>query len=319
MKIIFLGTTAGVPTAERGHSAIAIKYQDETLLFDCGEGAQRQLIKAKISFMKIAKILISHLHADHFLGLPGLIQSMSFLGREKTLTIYGPEGTESVVESLLKLGYYTLKFPVETKELRPGEIIECNNYKIFTQSTQHTVPTIAYAFQENQRPGKFDVEKALGLGIKPGPMFRKLQLGHSVQTKDGKTIKSEEVLGPPRRGRKIIYSSDTRPLLSIVDFAREADVLIHEATFADDLNERASETGHSTFGEAIEIAKQAQVKYLILTHISPRYENEDIEKFQLDIRKKFENAIIARDMMVIEIPLYKEIKINFFSNYLNKR
>lgn len=309
MRIVFLGTTAGVPTAERGHSAIAIKYSGETLLFDCGEGTQRQLIKAKISFMKITKIFISHFHADHFLGLPGLIQSMSFLGRKNPLVVYGPDGTKTLVESLLKLGYYTLQFLVEAKELKPDGVVEGNNYRILTHSSDHLVPTLAYCFQEKERPGKFDVAKASKLGIPPGPMFRKLQLGHTITTKNGKIVKPEEIIGPPQEGRKIVYISDSRPSHSIIKFANGADILIHEATFADDLNNRAYETGHSTVSGAAEIAKQAQVKQLILTHISPRYEEPDLEKFQLQARKIFENTIIAKDLMIVELTPRKEINI----------
>ncbi len=301
MKLIFLGTGGSMPTAERGLAAIAIKRGGELLLFDCGEGTQRQMVRAGISPLKLDAVFLTHFHGDHFLGLPGLVQTMSLMDRERKLEIYGPSGTETRVGALLRIPLYTLRFEVDVQELKPGQELRRRGYSIRTCELDHNVPGIAYALIEDQRPGRFDPEKAQELGVKPGPDFSRLQAGEEVKVSGGKVVKPEQVMGPPRLGRKIVYADDTRPSERVVELARDADVLIHDCTLSDDLEERALESGHSTPKLAAEIAKKASVRKLILVHMSPRYPNTS--ELLGQAKKVFSNSIVAHDLMELEVKL----------------
>ncbi len=299
MELIFLGTSSALPTKDRNHSAVALKAFGEIILLDCGEGTQRQMTRARVSPMKINKILITHFHGDHFLGLPGLIQSMAFRGRKNPIHIFGPVGTSKIINYIKNLGYFKLSFPIHTYELDSGLVIENGDYTISCCPTKHTIPNLAYSIEEKRSP-KFLLDKAAALGVKPGPDFGKLQAGIPVNLKD-KTILPEQVLGEKRKGRRIIYSGDTRPCTNMINFSYYADVLIHESTFDDSHQDKAVENGHSTASEASQIAKTAQVRQLILTHISTRYKDTDLlEKEALNI---FENSIIAQDLMRIKVKL----------------
>jgi ribonuclease Z len=301
MKLTFLGTGGSMPTAERGLAAIALKRGAELLLFDCGEGTQRQMVRAGISPLKLDVVFLTHFHGDHFLGLPGLVQTMSLMDRERKLEIYGPSGTETRVGALLRIPLYTLKFEVGVQELKPGQELRRRGYSIHTCELDHNVPGIAYALVEDERPGRFDPERAQGLGVKPGPDFSRLQAGEEVKVSGGKVVKPEQVMGPPRPGRKIVYADDTRPSERVVELARDADVLIHDCTLSDDLEERALESGHSTPKLAAEVVKKAGVRKLVLVHVSSRYSNTS--ELLEQAKKVFPNSVVAHDLMELKVKL----------------
>jgi len=301
MKLIFLGTGGSIPTPERGLPAIALKRERELLLFDCAEGTQRQMARAGVSPMRLDTIFITHLHGDHFLGLAGLVQTLSLMDRERELEIFCQKGEGNRIESYLQIPHYTLTFDLGVHELEPGEELRRRGYRILTAEADHNVPSLAYALVEDERPGKFYPDKAVALGVKAGPDFSRLKAGESVKLRDGSIIKPKQVMGPPRPGRKVVYTGDTRPSERIIELARGADVLIHDCTLADELAEKAAESAHSTPSEAAEVAKQADVKQLVLIHTSPRYEEDTILLEQA--KKIFPNTVVARDLMELEVPL----------------
>ncbi|MFO7619375.1 MAG: ribonuclease Z [Thermoplasmata archaeon] len=298
MKLVFLGTGGSWPSPERNVSAIAVKRGSEVLLFDCGEGTQRQLMKSTVSFMQVSKIFITHFHGDHFLGLPGLLQSMSLNDRKQELEIYGPEGCSDLIMTIMNLGYYNPSYPVSMNDVKPGDILEFEEYTVRVAEASHNVPAIFYALEENQRPGKFNKERALELGIPEGKLFSQLQSGMTVQHK-GKTFTPDMVLGPPRPGRKIVYTGDTKPCDSIIEMAKDCDVLIHDSTTALDLEEKANFYGHSSSRQAAEAAKKANAGMLFLTHISPRY--DEFEQLELDAKAVFENSLVASDFLEYDV------------------
>ena len=299
MQIVFLGTSGSWPTPKRNVSAIAIKRGPEVLLFDCGEGTQRQFMLSKLSFMQVARVFLTHFHGDHFLGLPGMVQSMSMNGREAPLEVYGPQGIERLVQELLSLGYFTPGFPVEARELRPGDAVDGGDYEVRAFEAAHTVPGLSYVLEERARPGRFNRERAEALGIPPGPLYSRLQDGQAV-TVLGRTFRPEDVLGLPRRGRKIVYTGDSMPSPTLVGMARGADVLIHDATSDAALEEKANRYGHSSSRQAAEIAKEAGVGLLVLTHLSPRY--EDPATLLADAKAVFGNVRVADDFAEIDVP-----------------
>lgn len=297
MEIIFLGTSSAVHSYTRNHPAIILKAFGETMLFDCGEGTQRQLIFAKVSPMKISKIFLSHYHGDHILGLPGLLQSMNFRGREKKLTIYGPKGLYDLKDSLFKLGYSKIEFPIEFIEIGSQTIESDEEYIIKSQHVNHNVPCLAYSVEELKKP-RFNREKAIELGVPVGPDFGRLHNGEEVEI-DGKIIKPEQVLGPPRKGNKITYSGDTTPCSEMVDFAKDSTILIHESTYMSEDADKAMENFHSTSADAAKIAKDSNSKELILTHFSTRYTQTD--GLLKEAKEIFENTKLAKDFMKIDI------------------
>ncbi len=299
LRVTFLGTGGTLPTPNRNPSAILVNRKGELMLFDCGEGTQQQMMRAKAG-MKLTSIFITHFHADHFLGIPGLIQTMSFNGRTEQLEIYGPQWTEHMVRLLIELGYYKLGFEINAHELKDGDVLDRGDYIIKAVATDHGIPSLGYVLEEKRRMGRFNREKALELGIPEGPMFSKLQKGKSV-TVHGRTISPAEVIGESRPGRKVVYSGDTRPCDSIAGESYGADLLIHDGTLADELKDWALETKHSTSGEAAFLAKKAKVKQLILTHISSRY-SENTGNLYLDAKNVFERVKIAEELMELEIP-----------------
>jgi len=300
LRVTFLGTGGTLPTPNRNPSAVLINREGDMILFDCGEGTQQQMMRAKTG-MKLTSIFITHFHADHFLGIPGLIQTMSFNGRTEPLDIYGPRWTKQLVRLLIELGYYKLGFQIKAHELEGGDVIDREGYSIKAVATDHGVPSLGYVLEEKTRTGRFNRERAIELGIPVGPMFSKLQRGEPV-TVNGRVIMPSEVIGPGRPGRKIIYTGDTRPCEPIARESTGADLLIHDGTLADELREWALETRHSTAGEAASLAKEANVRQLVLTHISSRY-SEDTGPLLRDAKKVFENVRIAQELMEIEIPL----------------
>lgn len=299
MKVIFLGTSASMPTSERNLSSVAIKRKGEIILFDCAEGTQRQMVRGRIGFRHPTRILLSHLHGDHVLGLPGLLQTMSLLGRERGLDVYGPVGTVDYIRAFTEtLGGPV--FPLRVHEIiKGGVIVESLEYMIEAVPSDHEEHSWALALVEVPRPGRFHPEKAEELGVPEGPLWGRLQRGEDVELEDGRLIKHSLIVGPPRRGRKIVYSGDTRPSDSIVELARDADILIHEATFDDSLEDRAQRDGHSTASQAAAVAAEARVDKLFLTHLSSRYPDPDLLLEQA--RKVFSNTIVAHDLMEVEV------------------
>lgn len=300
LRVTFLGTGGALPTKTRNPSSIMLNRDGELLLFDCGEGAQQQMMRAKTGMMAISSIFITHFHADHVLGIPGLLQTLSFHGREEPLDIYGPMWVEDFTRLVMALGYCKLKFEVRAHTLIPGEAIEKDDYFIVTAKGMHSVPSLAYAFVEKPRPGRFDRDRAIELGVPEGPLFSKLHNGESVEV-GGRVILPEDVVGEPRAGRKIVYSGDTRPCDEVIELSRGADLLIHDGTLAEEKLDWAKESLHSTAREAAEVALEANVSRLILTHISSRY-SDDTSVLLEEAKAVFENVEIASDLFELEIP-----------------
>ena len=302
LHVIFLGTGGSVPTVERSLPAMLVQRQGEQLMFDCGEGVQRQMVKAKVGFHKKIKIFVSHMHGDHVLGLPGLLQTMTLLDRQRKLEVYGPEGIKQFLESVRESLQFGLTFPVEIHEVYDaGVVCEEKEYKVEAVWSNHVVSGLAYAFVEKLRPGKFYPEKAMVLGVPEGELWSKLQHGDKIKLADGRVVRPEDVMGLPRKGRKIVYSGDTRPFKDFVKFAAGADLIVHEATFDDSLSEKAEVDGHSTPSQAGQQAKKAKAKKLVLNHISARY--ADAELLLEQAQKVFKETLVAEDFMVLELPL----------------
>ncbi|MGZ4911572.1 MAG: ribonuclease Z [Halobacteriota archaeon] len=297
LNVLFLGTGGSMPTVTRNLPAILIKRAGETILFDCGEGTQRQMMRCRTG-INISSIFITHWHADHFLGLPGLIHTMSFQNRTDKLEVYGPRWAG--VPSLFAL--INPRFEVDFIEVAAGDIIKKDSFCVRVFAVDHVPNACGYVFQEYERPGRFNRSKAEALGLQPGPLFKTLQKGKPVKVKNH-LIAPSDVIGPPRAGRKIVYTGDTRPYEGVVEAAQHADMLIHEATLADDLTEYADTVGHATASEAADIALRAQVEVLVLTHISSRYANA---KLLLDqAQQVFKDTIMAEDYLSIDVP-YKD-------------
>jgi len=255
-----------------------------------------------MGFNRKTKIFVTHMHGDHVLGLPGLLQTMSLLGRDKPLQVFGPKGIINFIEAMVSTVEFSLSFPIEACEVEDeGLITKTKEYEVHAAWAEHSVPCIAYALTEKLRAGKFHPEKAAALGVPKGPLWHKLQEGKKVKLPDGRIIKPQDVLDPPRLGRKIVVVGDTKPSNRIAKLARGADVLVHEATFAEELAERAEEDLHSTPAGAASVAKKAKVKRLVLTHISARY--GDTKVLLEEAKKVFQNVIVAEDFMKIELPL----------------
>ncbi|MEM0498829.1 MAG: ribonuclease Z [Methanothrix sp.] len=304
LQVIFLGTAGSLPTPDRSLPAILVNREGELLLFDCGEGTQRQMMIARTGMMRLSHIFLTHLHADHILGIPGLLETMAFQGREDPLVIAGPPRTARMVSILNGLGCCARDFEVRALELKPGDAVRMNGYTVKAIATQHSVPSLGYMLLEDMRPGRFNRERAIELGVPVGPMFGRLQRGESVEI-DGRVVRPEDVLGAPRPGRKIVYSGDTRPTREIEEASRNADLLIHDGALADDMLDWAVETKHTTAGEAAALAARAGVRRLVLTHISSRY-SEDTTPLLNDARKVFPETLIASDLMRLDVPLRDE-------------
>jgi ribonuclease Z len=300
LRVTFLGTGGTLPTPSRNPSAIAVNREGELILFDCGEGTQQQMMRAKTGMKNLTSIFLTHFHADHFLGIPGLLQTMSFQGRSGKLEIFGPKGVKALVSLLLSLGHFKMEFDVVARELEPDDEVRRKGYRIKAVKTSHGVLSMGYVLEEDPRKGRFDREKAISLGVPVGPLFSRLHSGKSVFI-HGREVKPEEVVGPPRPGRKIVYTGDTRPCESIVEAAKDADLLIHDGALSEELKEWALESMHSTAYEAAFIAKRASVSRLILTHISSRYA-DDATPLLEEARKIFKNTYIAEELMAVDVP-----------------
>lgn len=297
MHAVFLGTSGAVPTPERGLSATLVKRGSERVLVDCGEGTQRQLMRAGVGINQIGWVALTHLHADHYLGLPGMLKTWELWGREETVHIYGPKGLASMV-GLFKRIIGTTSFPVEYHQVEPGERIFMDGWSMEALATDHRVASVGWLFQEPERPGRFDAATAQALGVTPGPDFGALQRGQAVQGVLG-WVEPGQVLGPPRPGRKVVVTGDTRPCPAVARASQGADLLVHDATFAQEAAERARETYHSTAAEAAQLAKEAGVKLLALTHISFRHSAREL---LAEARAVSPNVVLPHDLDRIEIP-----------------
>ncbi|MFZ5624545.1 MAG: ribonuclease Z [Gemmatimonadota bacterium] len=300
LSVTFLGTSAAVPSPERNTSSIAVNREGELFLFDCGEGTQRQMMRFNTGF-SLREIFFSHYHADHFLGLTGLLRTLGLNDRQEPMTLYGPKGAERVLGQAVNLGIERTKFPVEIVELRAGDVLRRANYDIVAFETDHRADTVGYALVEHERLGRFDPQRARELGVPEGPLWGRLHRGETVTLEDGRSVRPEDLVGPSRPGRKVIYTGDTRPHPAVIEASRGADLLVHEATFTHDELPWARETGHSTARQAAEIAREAGVRQLALTHISPRY-SYDTSQLLAEAREVFPETVIARDGMTVDVP-----------------
>lgn len=300
LKVIALGTGSGVPTLKRNLACVALVRNGQIFLFDCGEAAQIQMRKARLHFSRVAAIFISHLHGDHLLGLMGILMSMEMEDRARPLRLFGPPGIAEYVSTLTRLHQTHLNFEVNIRELTAsGLVCDAPEYSVQCAPLDHRVFVLGYAFMEKDRPGAFNVEAAQRLGIPAGPLFGKLQRGERVILSDGTVVEPQQVLGATRRGRKVAYCTDTRPCPNAIELARDADLLIYEGTFDHSLVDRAREKGHSTVAQAAELARTAGAKRLLLTHISPRY--DDAALLQRQASAVFPDVIVAEDLLEVDV------------------
>jgi ribonuclease Z len=297
LDLVFLGTAATAPTPRRGLSSMMIRRGGERLLFDCGEGTQRQLMRS-VGLSEIDAIYITHLHSDHVLGLPGMLKTFNLRERAHPLLIAGPRGIGHLWK-ILRPVIGRQGFEVSVLEIEPGWADDRGEYVVEAFATDHSVPSVGWRLIEHDRPGVFDVETATKLGVKSGPDFGRLQRGESVTAGDGTVVHPEQVVGEPRLGRRIVYTGDTRACPTVRDAAIDATVLVHEATFCTDEKERAASTGHSTARDAALTAVASQVEMLVLTHLSSRYTARQIRE---EAQEVFPEALTARDYDIVEIP-----------------
>jgi ribonuclease Z len=298
LVVTFIGTAASVPTRARGTAATLIARGGERWLVDCGEGTQRQLLRSGLGLVDLDLILVTHLHGDHFLGLPGLIKTFGLRGRERPLRLVGPRGLCDLLDRLSVVIGRT-PFPLEIDETAAGEVHETAGARIEAFHTHHSVSSLGYAVVEDERPGAFDVDAARALGVPEGPLFGRLQRGETVTLETGAQIRPDQVLGPPRHGRLVVLAGDTRPCEATAAAAEGADLLIHEATFLDSDRDRAVETGHSTAREAALLAHAAGVEMLALTHLSSRFMPREA---RAEAGAAFPNVVVPRDFDQVELP-----------------
>ncbi len=292
LSVFFAGTAGSVPTAQRSLPALLVRRGGERLLFDCGEGTQRQLLRT-VGLPDIDEIFITHYHVDHWLGLPGLLKTLDLRDRERPLTVHGPAGLRELIGSMRR-AYGRLRYELSLHECEPGEVLARDGYGIAAFAVSHRVRALGYALVEDHRPGRFDPELAARLGVTPGPDFGRLQRGETVAG-----VEPEQVMGPARRGRKVVISGDTAPCETTAVAAHQADLLIHEATFIEEEAERAAQTAHSTAAQAAAIAREAEVVLLALTHLSTRYFGREVRE---EARAVFPNTVVPRDFDAIELP-----------------
>jgi ribonuclease Z len=298
LDVVFFGTSGSMPTADRAPTALMIRRGGERLLFDCAEGTQRQMLRSNVGLVDLREVFLTHYHADHYLGLPGMLKTFALRGREVPITIYGPPGLSDLFSSLRRI-FGKLTYPYELIELSPGDSITREDYRLVTFPVAHGVSSVGYALVEDDRPGRFDVETADSLGVPSGPERGQLQRGEPVTLADGRVVTPDQVLGEDRPGRTVVIAGDTAPAPSVVEAARGADLLVHEATFLEDERERARETAHSTALEAAELAREADVSMLALTHLSNRYFGPEAAR---EARAIFPETVVPRDFDIIELP-----------------
>jgi ribonuclease Z len=292
LSVFFAGTAGSVPTARRGLPAVLVRRGGDRLLFDCGEGTQRQLVRS-VGLVDLDEVYLTHFHADHWLGLPGLLKTLDLRGRERPLTINGPSGLRKLVDFGLRAAG-RVRFELELVELEPGRVLDRDGYRIASIEVVHRGQSLGYVLYEDERPGAFDPQAAIRHGLIPGPEFGLVQRGETVRD-----VTPEQVLGPPRPGRKLVMSGDTAPCERLAVASYQADLLVHEATFAAPELERAHETAHSTAAQAARLAADAEVRMLALTHLSTRY---PVGVLVEEARELFSNTVVPRDFDTIELP-----------------
>ena len=299
LDLVFLGTAGSMPTAQRSPAAILLRRGGDRLLFDCGEGTQRQLQRSALGLPDLEEIFLTHFHADHFLGLPGMLKTFALRGREETpLTVYGPTGLKELF-SRLRPFLGRLPYPLTLVELEPGERLDRSDHAIEPFAVEHGREALGYLLVEHDRPGRFDVAAADELGVPSGPERGRLQAGEPVSLPDGRVITPQQVLGETRPGRRVAIAGDTAPSPSTVQAAHRADVLVHEASFLAEEGDRARDTLHSTATEAAEVARLAQVRLLVLTHVTPRYFGPELAD---EARGTFAETVVPRDFDVVDVP-----------------
>jgi ribonuclease Z len=299
LSVLFLGTAGSMPTVQRAPASLLIRRGGDRILIDCGEGSQRQLLRS-VGLPDLEHVFLTHYHADHFLGLPGMLKTFTLRGREVPLTVHGPRGLQGLMSDLRRI-YGRLSYEVHVRELAPGEAVEFAGYRIGAYAAVHRTEALGYALVEDERPGRFDRERAARAGIPEGPLFGVLQRGEPVEL-DGRRVLPSEVMGTPRPGRKLVFSGDSEPCETTLAVAIEAELLVHDGTFSHEECERGRQTGHSTAREAAELARDANVSMLALTHLSSRYFGPVIEK---EAREVFASSVVPRDFDQIEVP-YRE-------------
>ncbi len=304
LTLRFLGTAASRPTVERNVSSIAVMREGETLLVDCGEGTQRQMMRYGISFA-LDDIFFTHMHTDHVLGVIGLTRTLQLQGRTDALRLWGPRGSARALRQATAFGGDRLTFPIEVLEVEPGTPIARDEYAILPYEVEHPGSVaVGYAIVEPERRGRFNPDLARELGVPEGPLWGQLHRGRTITLDDGRTVDPATLVGPTRPGRTVVITGDTRPCAATVDVAKGADLLVHEATFADDEADRARETGHSTAREAAQVARVAEVRRLALTHISARY-SRDARELEAQARQLFPECAVVRDGTELDVP-YRE-------------
>ncbi len=310
MQITFLGTSAGVPTRQRNVSSVALRLAQraEWWMFDCGEATQHQILRSDLKISQLRRIFITHLHGDHIFGLMGLLASYGMAGNSHSIDVYGPPGIEEYIGACTRYSETRFGYPIKVHTVGPGEVYKDEEFTVSCNLLRHRITAFGYRVSEQDRPGRFDVEKATALGIHPGPLYGRLKRGEEITLADGRRVNGAELCGPPVIGRKIVYCTDTTYCKTAVELARDADVLIHEATFSSQDTENARRSMHSTSVMAARVAHEACVKQLILTHLSPRYvpgnaiEPDDLLR---EARVIFPDTELAYDFMSFEIPRHQ--------------
>jgi ribonuclease Z len=297
LQLVFLGTSGATPTVDRGSPATLIVRGGERILVDCGEGTQRQLMRS-VGMAHIDTVLLTHLHGDHYLGLPGFLKTLSLGGREDPLQLFGPSGLYELLRDVERI-IGRPRFPFLVEEAKPGTVYEMPDYSVKAVATEHGMPGLAWCLEERSRLGVFHPETAVELGIKPGPDFGRLQRGETITTAEGRMVQPGEVMDEARAGRKIVITGDTRPTQAVIELALGASVLVHDSTFAETEKDRALETGHSTAKEAAEVAQAAGVTTLVLTHLSSRHNWKELRD---EARRVFPGALLPRDLDILRVP-----------------
>ncbi|MBU8907306.1 ribonuclease Z [Desertibacillus haloalkaliphilus] len=301
MEIHFLGTGAGVPSTGRNVSSIAIRFLQQNgsvWMIDCGEATQHQILRSPLKLSKLEKIFITHLHGDHIFGLPGLLGSRSFQGSTRPLTIYGPKGIKAFIDAALTVSGTYIAYPLSIVEVSEGgTLFTDEQVSVECVKLSHGIDNFGYRIQETDQPGALDTERLMSLGIQPGPVYRRLKNGESIRLENGQMINGKDFIGETKRGRVIAVTGDTKPCEAVVSLAENADVLVHEATFAKEEARHASEFNHSTTVDAARAAKEANAHTLILTHISSRYQ-EDAWNLINEAKQLFSNSYLAEDLWV---------------------